>query len=266
MQRQRSASLRSPRRGTVSKGGNPGRRGCGPTNPRARTRARRAPGRRPPAPCLGPPSSHPPAADRYRASRGAAGPQPSHGSSELPASRAAAALTTTASLSATDPAMFLQRAPGTRRRARVRAGRAHTRARAHAPGWRGRGPGRGRGGGWRGGRGGEGMTVARAAVRRPGVAFKGGRARLGNREPGTGRGRGPGAAACSACPALRPLDHGWRPGRAVACRREGGWGWGKGGEGRAQVGQVTGAGDTPGRWPTHSPPSASWGTVGVDQE
>lgn len=53
----------------------------------------------------------------------------------------------------------------------------------------------------RGGRGGEGMTVARAAVRRPGVAFKGGRARLGNRGPGTGRGRGPGTAACSACPA-----------------------------------------------------------------
>lgn len=32
------------------------------------------------------------------------------------------------------------------------------------------------------------------------------------------------------------------------------------------MGQVTGAGDTPGRCPTHSPPSASWGTVGVDQE
>lgn len=56
----------------------------------------------------------------------------------------AAALTTTASLSATDPAMFLQRAAGTRRRARVRAGRALTRVRAHAGGWRGRRPGRGR--------------------------------------------------------------------------------------------------------------------------
>lgn len=72
--------------------------------------------------------------------------------------------------------------------------------------------------------------VARAAVRRPGVAFKGGRARLGNRGPGTGRGRDRGAAACSACPAPRPLDRGWRPGRAVASRREGGWSWG-GGEG-----------------------------------
>lgn len=103
--------------------------------------------------------------------------------------------------------------------------------------------------------------VARAAVRRPGVAFKGGRARLGNRGPGTGRGRDRGAAACSACPAPRPLDRGWRPGRAVASRLEGGWGWGGRG-GRAQVGQVTGAGDTPGPpgpLPNHSPSSASWG-------
>lgn len=197
-------------------------------NPRARTRARRAPGRRPPAPRLGPRTPTPrrltgtalPAAPRVRSPL----PRPP----SYPPRGRAAALTTTASLSATDPAMFLQRAPGTRRRARVRAGRAHTPARAHAPGWRGRRPGRGRGGVRRGGRGGEGMTVARAAVRRPGVAFKGGRARLGNRGPGTGRGRGPGTAACSACPALRPLDHGWRPGRAVACRREGGWGWGRG--------------------------------------
>lgn len=104
--------------------------------------------------------------------------------------------------------------------------------------------------------------MARAAVRRPGVAFKGGRARLGNRGPGTGRGRGRGAAAGSACPAPRPLDRGWRPGRAVARRREGGWGRGRGAGREGPGGPGDRCGDTPGPpgpQPNHSPPSASWG-------
>lgn len=75
VQRQRSASLRSPRRGTVSKGVNPGRRDRGPTlthvhahAPSAHLAGALLPRAR------GPPSSHPAAADRYRASRGTAGP------------------------------------------------------------------------------------------------------------------------------------------------------------------------------------------------
>lgn len=139
-----------------------------------------------------------------------------------------------------DPGEVLRRAGA---RVRERLGSAHTRGRARArlglrrpPGWQARG----RGGGGEGRRrppagrrwrllprprrrsrrcflpqgaavAARRRKVARAASRWPWAAFKG--RRRPAREPKTGRGRGWAAAACSACPAPRPLDGGRRLGR-----------------------------------------------------
>ena len=192
-----------------------------------------------------------------------AGPEPAKGPCRLReggASRAPAALTTTASLSATDPAIFSCSTAGDvghgaraeiQRRSCAGRGRGsetgssahtHTGARACTPG----GPastrlaGPGGGGGEGGGRedsagpevGGGRRSPDRAAESRllsssgcccprkkesraapcwPWAAFKGRQSPAG--EPGTGRGAGCAAAACSACPAPQPLDGGRRLGR-----------------------------------------------------
>lgn len=164
--------------------------------------------------------------------------------------------------------MFLQRAAGTRRRARVRAGRALTRARAHARGWRGRRPGRRKGGEA------SGAEVAAAAAeggrwQGPQCVGPGWHLKAAGPGPGTGDREQGGDATRAPRLAQRALPHGhW----TVAGGRGGRWlvggkvgGAGRRG-GRAQVGQVTGAGDTPGRpgpQPNHSPSSASWGAGGM---
>lgn len=142
--------------------------------------------------------------------------------------------------------MFLQRAAGTRRRARVRAGRALTRARAHARGWRGRRPGRGRGGE----AGGAEVSAAEGGRwRGPQCVGPGWHLKPAGPGSGTGDREQGGDAAGAPRLAQRALPHGhW----TVAGGRGGRWlvgekvgGAGRGGAGRAQVGQVTGAGDAP---------------------
>lgn len=187
-----------------------------------------------------------------------------------------ATLTTTASLSATDPAIFLHSAAGCKAGGRA-AGDVGRSSRAGIPGrscaGRGRGSENGSGAhthagtrtrlgprrrpGWQAQEEGEGTgrrrrprgrrcpllprpwlysrrsfqpqgapvsarrrKVAKAALRWPWAAFKGNRSSAW--EPGTGRGPGYVATACSACPAPRPLDSGRRLGReGWACQGRG---------------------------------------------
>lgn len=223
VQRRRSAPPGSPRRGNASNRENPGTPGPRPhTDPRARTRAPRAPGRRPPAPRPREPrSSHPAAAaDRYRASRNAAGPQPSarpgpqscsgrwthhHGVAvgHRPRHVPAASGGDAAAAAAARARGSRLAGAGPRRASAVEGARAR-------PGGGGEVSGGGKAGGTEVAHRGR-RTVARAAARRSRVAFKGGRALFGDRAPGTGRGRGRASTACSASPARRPLDGGWRP-------------------------------------------------------